>query len=367
MTSVLEPLVIKGRVKNVTIPGRLILAPMAGVSDLPFRILCKEQGADLVCMEMISAKAITYGNRNTMELMRTVPEEAPVSLQLFGHEPGVMAEAIDILEHDDRVCFDLLDINMGCPVQKIVNNGEGSALMKDPQLIEKIVSAAVEHSSRPVTVKMRTGFTSDKLNVLDCAIAAEAGGASAVAVHGRTRPQMYSGAADLAKIAEVKAKLGISVFGNGDVRDGESALRMFNETGCDAVMIGRAAEGDPWVFARIREYLCKSENSGDVATLASAGESMQRLPGQQAYTVKVMPDHVSEEVLPSSQEVREMILRHAALQEQYKAPAIAMQEMRKHIAWYIKGFPGASKIRGEVNSIETMEDLRNLLDKYFKR
>lgn len=350
MTSVLEPLVIKGRVKNVTIPGRLILAPMAGVSDLPFRILCKEQGADLVCMEMISAKAITYGNRNTMELMRTVPEEAPVSLQLFGHEPGVMAEAIDILEHDDRICFDLLDINMGCPVQKIVNNGEGSALMKDPQLIEKIVSAAVEHSSRPVTVKMRTGFTSDKLNVLDCAIAAEAGGASAVAVHGRTRPQMYSGAADLAKIAEVRAKLGIPVFGNGDVRDGESALRMFNETGCDAVMIGRAAEGDPWVFARIREYLCKSENAA-----------------QQACTVSVMPDFVSEAPSPSSREVREMILRHAALQEKYKAPAIAMQEMRKHVAWYIKGFPGASKIRGEVNSIETMEDLRNLLDKYFKR
>ena len=211
------------QIGNVTIPNRTVFAPMAGVSDLPFRLLCHEQGAGLVCMEMISAKAITFRSRRTGELWETSPQEKPVSLQIFGHEPEVMAEACRILEEQP---FDILDINMGCPVPKIVNNREGSALMRDPALIEKVVRACAENSSRPVTVKIRRGFDADHINAVECALAAQEGGASAVAVHGRTREQMYSGEADWSTIADVKKSLAIPVIGNGDVVDGPSAKRM---------------------------------------------------------------------------------------------------------------------------------------------
>lgn len=355
-----EPLIIRGRCGSVQLPNRLILAPMAGVSDLPFRLLCHEQGAGLVCMEMISAKAVCYRNRNTADLMRSLPEEAPVSMQLFGHEPEVMAEAVDRIEEGRilpnergrgrdgrdgvdsdaagaetdaaaaaeagfRPSYDLLDINMGCPAPKIVNNGEGSALMKDPSLIEKLVRAAVEHSSRPVTVKLRTGFDAEHQNAVECALAAEEGGASAVGIHGRTRAQMYSGRADWSKIAEVKEALHIPVFGNGDVTDGPSARRMMEETGCDAVMIGRAAQGNPWIFRRILAY---------------------------------------EEARPSAAECREMILRHAGLQLRYRPPLNAMREMRKHVAWYLAGFPGAARMRARVNEVESYEELEALLTEY---
>ncbi len=310
---------------KVYIPNRTILAPMAGVSDLPFRLLCHEQGAGLVCMEMISAKAITYNNKNTHLLLETLPEEHPVSLQLFGHEPEVMARACEMIEGES---FDLLDINMGCPVPKIVNNKEGSALMQDPALIEALVKAAVSHTSRPVTVKLRKGFDEQHLNAVECAKAAEAGGASAVAIHGRTRPQMYMGKADWNIIREVVDAVRIPVFGNGDVTDGPGAARMLEETGCEAVMIGRGAQGNPWIFAQVGHYLEKGEE----------------LPK------------------PARQEIIRMVLRHAQLQRQYKGENVGMREMRKHVAWYMAGFPGAAKVRGQVNCVTTFEELEKLLN-----
>ena len=325
-----DPLILSGDKSTVRIPNRVFLAPMAGVTDLPLRLLCHEQGAGLVAGEMVSAKAITYRNRGTANLLETHPDEHPVSMQLFGHEPDVLAEALDrigdgrISQQEDNdgnrtrhFDFDVLDINMGCPVPKITGNGEGSALMKNPRLIEQLVRAAVQHTPQPVTVKIRLGYDEEHRNAVECALAAEAGGASAVAVHGRTRTQMYSGEADLAGIAAVKRAVKIPVFGNGDVHDGASALRMFRETGCDAVLIGRAARGNPWIFGK-----------------------------------------------RTAAELRGMILRHADLMLQYKPAAIAMREMRKHVAWYIAGFPGAAKIRSEVCQVETREELEKLLDRF---
>ena len=322
---------IKGiDIGGLHIDGKVFLGPMAGVSDLPFRILCKEQGAALVSMEMISAKAICFNNAKTWDLMKTVPEEAPVALQLFGHEEEAVAEACDRLK-EKEIPFDVLDFNMGCPVPKIVKNGDGSALMQDPAKIESIVKAMVAHTDRPVTVKIRKGFTEDTINAVECALAAEAGGASAVAVHARTRPQMYSGKADWTIIRAVKEALHIPVIGNGDVTGGTSAERMLDETGCDAVMVARAAKGNPWVFKEIDTYL-------------SEGGLPER---------------------PSNREVIRMLLRHAKMLVEEKGERIAMNEMRSHAAWYLAGFPGASKLRGRISQITTLEELQDLLQREF--
>ena len=372
------PLTISGTrpdVTPVTLSSRTILAPMAGVSDLPFRLLCHDGGAGLVSMEMISAKAVTYHNGKTWDLMKTVPAEAPVSLQLFGHEPDVIGEAVRLIEEREQVYskpvglsiavdvktdpemsailhHDLLDLNMGCPVPKIFNNGDGSALMKDPALIEQIVSAAVRASSRPVTCKMRIGPDDTLRNAPDCARAAEAAGASMITVHGRTRPQMYGGKADLAAIAEVKKAVRIPVSGNGDVRDGLSALRMFLLTGCDAVSVGRGAEGNPWVFGVIRDYL--AEAGPIVEALRQAGKEPEEILAVAEREIRPAPK-------PTGKILKETILRQARLALQYKSPRVAMHEMRSHVAWYLAGFPGASRVRGRVNDIETYEDLENLL------
>jgi nifR3 family TIM-barrel protein len=316
------------KIGDVVLGNNVILAPMAGVTDLPFRLLCKEQGAGLLGMEMVSAKAIMYNSKNTEALMEIHPDEMPVSLQLFGSDADIISEMAKRIE--DRP-FSILDINMGCPVPKVVNNGEGSALMKNPALVREIVSKTVETVRKPVTVKIRKGFDGEHANAVEIAKAAEDAGAAAVAVHGRTREEFYSGKADWKIIAEVKKAVNIPVIGNGDVTDGESAKRMLEETGCDGVMIGRAARGNPWIFREVTAYL---ENG-------------------------------RKEPRPEAEEVKDVILRHAELQTRYKGEYIGIREMRKHIAWYTAGYPHSAKFRGRINEIEGMEELRKGIEEIF--
>lgn len=316
------------KIGNVTLENNVILAPMAGVTDLPFRLLCKKQGAGLVCMEMISAKAILYHNKNTEELMRILPEERPVSLQLFGSDPQIMGEIAGRIQ--DRP-FDVLDINMGCPVPKVVNNGEGSALMREPKLAQEIIRRVVQASEKPVTVKIRKGFDKAHENAVEVAKRAEEAGAAAIAVHGRTREQFYAGKADWEIIARVKEAVGVPVIGNGDVDDPESAAKMLGETGCDGVMVGRAARGNPWIFRDIVSYL----ETGILPTAPDAGEKCA------------------------------CILEHAALMRQYKGEYTAVREMRKHVSWYTFGYPHSAKLRGEINKIESMEELERCVREIF--
>lgn len=313
---------------NVTLDNNIILAPMAGVSDLPFRLLCREMGAGLVCMEMVSAKAIYYQNKNTEGLMEIHPKELPVSLQLFGSDPVIISEMAKKIE--DRP-FSILDVNMGCPVPKVVNNGEGSALMKNPRLVEEILSSLVKAVRKPVTVKIRKGFDEGRINAVEIARIAESCGVAAVAVHGRTREQYYSGRADWDIIAAVKDAVKIPVIGNGDVDSPQAAKEMLERTGCDGVMIGRAAQGNPWIFREVVSYL-------------ETGEIPPR---------------------PDNGEKRELILRHAALQLQYKGEYTAVREMRKHLSWYTVGMPHSARFRQMINSMETMEELRRGVETVF--
>lgn len=337
----LKPLTIG----SVLLPHNIIFGPMAGVSDLPFRLLCHEQGAALSVTELISAKAITYRNKNTQAMLEAHPDEGFLSVQLFGHEPEVFAQAIRMMRESSSR-HDILDINMGCPVPKVVSNGEGSALMKNPALIEDIVRACVKaeedtgiadatgnaSAPRPVTVKLRSGFDTGHINAVDCALAAETGGASAVALHARTRDQMYGGKADWHVIRAVKEAVRIPVIGNGDVTDGESARRMLEETGCDGVMVARGAQGNPWVFRVIIQFL----ESGEV-------------PAR-----------------PTGEEICRMVLRHLELLMQYKGEYVAVREMRTHLAHYTKGMPGASRMREQFNRIGNAREMREMCKQYLR-
>ena len=312
---------------NVKIDGNLALGPMAGVTDMPFRMICKEFGADLLYTEMISAKGIYYKNKNTEPLWQIDDTEHPVALQLFGSEPGLMADMAEQIEYRN---FDILDINMGCPVPKVVNNGEGSALMKNPELAAKIVRAISDRIKKPVTVKFRKGFNDENINAVEFAKMMEQSGASAVAVHGRTRQQYYQGHADWDVIARVKQVCNIPVIGNGDINTPKDIIDMRNQTDCDGFMIGRGARGNPWIFRDMKYYY----EHGD-------------LPPR-----------------PDAHEVRGMILRHARLMTEFKGEYIGIHEMRKHVAWYSAGMYDSARLRGLVNEVETYDELVELLDRW---
>ena len=314
------------KIGNVRIENPFVLAPMAGVTDMPFRTLCKEQGAGLICMEMISAKAISFHNKNTIALMKIDPCEHPVSMQLFGSEPELMAEVAKSIEDKD---FDILDINMGCPVPKVVNNGEGSALLKNPELIVQIIKSVSSAIQKPVTVKVRIGFENAPVDIVEIARRAEDAGAAAIAVHGRARQQYYSGTADWDIIRQVKEAVSIPVIGNGDVDSPLKAEALLKQTGCDGVMIGRAVRGNPWIFREMNHYF-------------QTGELLSR---------------------PSSEEIREMILRHARAQIALKGEFTGIREMRKHVAWYTAGMRHSAGLRRASNTIESYEALQELLMK----
>ena len=315
---------MKLKIGNVMLENNVLLAPMAGVTDLPYRVLCREQGCGLVCMEMVSAKAVLYNNRNTKELLQVDERERPVSLQLFGSDPHILSDIAARLEEGP---YDIFDINMGCPVPKIVKNGEGSALMKDPALVEEILTAMVKAVKKPVTVKIRKGFDDSSVNAVEIAKIAESCGVAAVAVHGRTREQFYSGKADWDIIRRVKEAVRIPVIGNGDVFTAEDAKRLVDTTGCDGIMVARGAKGNPWIFREITEYL-------------DTGRKPER---------------------PSVDELKEMILRHGRMMLKFKGELAGMREMRKHVSWYTAGYPNSAALRNDINMVSSMEELEALI------
>ena len=313
------------QIGNVKLENNLILAPMAGVTDLPFRVLCREEGCGLLYTEMVSAKAILYKNKNTKELLEVDPSERPIAVQLFGSDPQILGAMAHQIEDGP---YDLIDLNMGCPVPKVAGNGEGSALMKNPKLVEEILSTMVRSVKKPVTVKFRKGFDDEHVNAVEIAKIAESCGVSAVAVHGRTREQYYSGTADWDIIRQVKEAVSIPVIGNGDIFTPQDAKRCLEETGCDGLMIGRGARGNPWIFKRTAHYL-------------ETGELLAE---------------------PTGAEIGEMILRHARMQVKMKGEYVGMKEMRKHVAWYTAGLPHSASMRRASNELETLEQLENLLN-----
>lgn len=315
------------KIGNLELNNTVFLAPMAGVTDLPFRVLCKEMGCGLVYSEMVSAKGILYGSENTEKLLTVEEKEHPVAVQLFGSDPellGAMAKKIEAYP------IDIIDVNMGCPAPKIVKNGEGSALMKNPKKVGEIVKAIVSSQSKPVTIKFRKGFDESCVNAVEIAKIAEANGASAVAVHGRTREQYYSGKADWDIIRQVKNAVNIPVIGNGDVFSPQDAKALFDTTGCDAIMIGRGAQGNPWIFQRTAHFLATGE---------------------------LLPD-------PTAAEKAQTALRHARMLIAYKGEYIGVREMRKHISWYMKGLKGAAELRGQINKAQDYKSMEELMRGY---
>jgi len=312
------------QIGKVIVPNPVFAAPMAGVTDLPFRVLAREEGCGLVYTEMLSDKALIYGNRRTERMLTLAPGEHPIAVQLLGSEPESMAEAARLVAEAGA---DIIDINLGCPAPKVVRNGEGAALARDPGKAAAVVSAVVRAVDRPVTAKIRKGWSPDEVNAVELARRLEDAGVAAIAVHGRVRSQFYSGQADWGIIAEVREAVGVPVIGNGDVVGGPSAEAMMNLTGCDAVMIGRAALGNPWVFRQTLVYLATGR----------------------------------EPPAPSPEERVIMAVRHLRILVNHKGPEIGLLEMRKHAAWYIHGLRGASRIRSRLMAASTLREMEETL------
>ncbi|MCU9815675.1 tRNA dihydrouridine synthase DusB [Paraclostridium sp. AKS73] len=315
------------KIGNVTLDNKVFLSPMAGVTDLPFRLICKEQDCGMLYTEMINAKALCYDDQNTKKMLKIEEEEHPVAVQIFGSDPAFMGGAAEILNEYPN---EILDINMGCPAPKVVKNGDGSALMRNPKLAEEVLKSVVKNSKKPVTLKIRKGWDDNNINAVEIAKIAEASGISALAIHGRTREQYYSGKADWDIIAKIKENINIPVIGNGDVFEVEDAINMINKTKCDAIMIGRGAQGNPWIFKRINHYM---------------------------KTGEILPEPTGEEKINAA-------LKHLKLAIDEHGEYVAVREMRKHIAWYLKGLRGSAKLRDEINKIESYEEVVNKLRDY---
>lgn len=315
------------KIGNVTLDNKVFLSPMAGVTDLPFRLICKEQDCGMLYTEMINAKALCYDDQNTKKMLKIEEEEHPVAVQIFGSDPAFMGGAAEILNEYPN---EILDINMGCPAPKVIKNGDGSALMKNPKLAEEVLKSVVNNSKKPVTLKIRKGWDDNNINAVEIAKIAEASGISALAIHGRTREQYYSGKADWDIIAKIKESINIPVIGNGDVFEVEDAINMINKTNCDAIMIGRGAQGNPWIFKRINHYM---------------------------KTGEILPEPTGEEKINTA-------LKHLKLAIDEHGEYVAVREMRKHIAWYLKGLRGSARLRDEINKIESYEEVVNKLRDY---
>lgn len=315
------------KIGNLEIDNKAFLAPMAGVTDLPFRLICKEHGCGVLYTEMINAKALCYDDENTKKMLKIEDIEHPIAIQIFGSDPEYMGRAAEIL---NEYTNEILDINMGCPAPKVVKNGDGSALMKDPKLAERVLKAVVKNSKKPVTLKIRKGWDDESINAVEIAKIAENSGISAIAVHGRTREQFYSGKADWDIIRRVKENVNIPVIGNGDVFDIDDAVGIIKQTSCDAIMIGRGAQGNPWIFEQISQYM----NTGKIIEKPTAHEKIN------------------------------VALKHMELAIQEKGEYVAVREMRKHLAWYIKGLRASAKVRDEINKLDSYEKVINRLSAY---